>query len=160
VYENGFDLHLSGRLARAVDVAPGGYRVTAITPLPYGLAVAVHAGRSGVAAEAGRSAIVIVDRRHGTTKAVPTPGGASEVGAPPDGTAIWYRDAVHGRCLLVPLLRPPPPGLPRVASSFAFSPDGRYAAAAVAGRVVVVDTGSGARGVIAAAGARSLVWTR
>jgi hypothetical protein len=43
VFENGFDLHLSGRLARAVDAAPGGYRVTAITALPYGLAVAVHA---------------------------------------------------------------------------------------------------------------------
>jgi hypothetical protein len=160
VYENGFDLHLSGRLARAVDAAPGGYRVTAITALPYGLAVAVHAGRTGVAAGPGRSAIVIVDRHHGTTQAVATPGGASELGAPPGGTAIWYRDAGRGRCLLLPLLRPPPPGLPRVASAFAFSPDGRYAAAALAGRVVVVDTRSGARGVIPAAGARSLVWTR
>ncbi|HEX2588099.1 MAG TPA: hypothetical protein VHL51_07525 [Gaiellales bacterium] len=160
VFENGFDLHLSGRLARAVDAAPGGYRVTAITALPYGLAVAVHAGRTGVAASPGRSAIVIVDRRHGTTQEVATPGGASELGAPSGGTAIWYRDAGRGRCLLLPLLRPPPPGLPRVASAFAFSPDGRYAAAAVAGRVVVVDIRSGARGMIPAAGARSLVWTR
>lgn len=160
VYENGFDLHLSGRLARAVGSPPGGYRVTAMTALPNGLAVAVHAGRTGVAAGGGRSAIVVVDRVHGGDGPLATPGGASELGAAPGGQAIWYRDAVHGRCLLLPLLRPPPPGLPRVATAFAFSPDGRYAAAALGRRLVVVDTRTGARGVVRAAGARSLWWTR
>jgi hypothetical protein len=159
VYENGFDLHLSARLARAVGSPIGGFRVTAMTALPDGLAVAVHAGRTGVAAGAGRSAIVVVDRRHGG-RTVATPEGASEVGAAPGGAAMWYRDAVHGRCLLLPLLRPPPPGLPRVASAFAFSPDGRYAAAALGRQVVVVDTRTGARGIVPADGARFLWWTR
>ena len=159
VYENGFDLHLSGQLARAVGSGPGGYRVTALTALPDGVAVAVHAGRTGVAAGPGRSAIVVVDRGHPGIPPVPTPHGASELGSAPGGTAIWYRDATRRRCLLIPLLRPPPPGLPRVAAAFAFSPDGRYAAAAQARRVVVVDTRTGARGLAPAAGAVSLAWT-
>src|SRR5437588_8914663 len=64
VYQDGFDLQLDSRLARAVGAPPNGYRVTAIAGLPSGLAVAVHAGRSEGAAGAGRSAIVLVDRVH------------------------------------------------------------------------------------------------
>lgn len=160
VYENGFDLHLTARLARAVGAGATGFRVTALTSLPYGLAVAVHAGRSGVASSPGRSAIVVVDRRHRGIPQVVTPHGASELGAAPDGSAIWYRDAVRRRCVFVPLLRLPRGGLPRVATAFAFSPDGRYAAAAQADGVVVVDTRTGARGVVAAQQAVSLAWTR
>ena len=160
VFENGFDLHLTKRLARAVGTPPGGFRVTALTALPYGLAVAVHAGKTAVAAGAGRSAVLVVDRRRGTVQVFGTPRGASELGAAPGGTAFWYRDAVRGESLLLPLLSPPPPGLPRVGAAFAFSPDGRYAAAALARRVVVVDTRTGARGIIPADGVRSLAWTR
>ncbi|HET6850105.1 MAG TPA: hypothetical protein VFH74_14690 [Gaiellales bacterium] len=152
VFENGFDLHLSARLAHAVGAGAGRYRVTALAALPYGLAVAVRGAR--------RSAIVVVDRRHGIFRSFAIPGGALELGADPAGAWIWYRDAVRDRCLLLPMLPPPPAGLPRVAAGFAFSPDGRYAAAALAGRVVVVDTRSGARGVITADNARALVWTR
>ena len=71
VFENGFDLHLSGRLARAVGSPPGGFRVTAVTALSYGLAVGVHSGRTGVAAGAGRSAIVVVDQQRRTVRVVP-----------------------------------------------------------------------------------------
>ncbi len=159
VFENGFDLHLDGRLAAAVGSVPGRYRVTALTALPFGIAVAVHSGSADVAAGAARSAIVLVDQERRKVTSVPTADGASELGAAPDGSELWYRDAVHGRCLLLPMLRPPPPGLPRVAEAFAFSPDGRYAAAATARQVVVVDTRTGARGLVPALNTVSMAWT-
>lgn len=159
VFENGFDLHLDDRLAAAVGSVPGRYRVTALTALPFGIAVAVHSGSADAAAGAARSAIVLVDQERRKVTSLPTADGASELGAAPDGSELWYRDAVHGRCLLLPLLRPPPPGLPRVAEAFAFSPDGRYAAAATARQVVVVDTRTGARGLVPALNAVSMAWT-
>lgn len=159
VFENGFDLHLDARLAAAVRSTPGGYRVTALTALPFGIAVAVHSGSADVPAATARSAIVVVDQEHRKVSSLPTPDGASQLGAAPDGSELWYRDAVHGRCLLLPLLRPPPPGLPRVAAAFAFSPDGRYAAAAAARRIVVVDTRTGARGLVPALNTVSMAWT-
>lgn len=160
VFENGNDLHLAGVLARSVGSPARGYRITALAGMPGGLIVAVHVGRTTVAAGAGRSAVVIVDRVQGTRNVIGLPSGVSELGAAPDGSAFWYRDAVRGQVVLLPLRHPPPPGLPRTARAIAWSPDGRYAAAAAGGRIVVVDTRSGARGLVAARGITQLDWTR
>ncbi|HEY0389892.1 MAG TPA: hypothetical protein VGC71_15740 [Gaiellales bacterium] len=160
VFENGIALHLAGALARSVGSPARGYRITALTAIPGGLIAGVHIGHTTVAAGAGRSAVLIVDRVRGQREIIRLQRGVSELGAAPDGSSFWYRDAVRGGVVLMPLHRPPAPGLPRVARAFAWSPDGRYAAAALGRHVVVVDTRTGARGLVAAAGVRELDWTR
>jgi hypothetical protein len=160
IFEDGSDLHLNAVLAAAVGQPPRGYRVTAMAATPRGLIAAVRA-RTGGGLEGSRAALVVVDRRGGTRTAVAVPHGASELGVSPDGRAFWYRDAASGVAVLEPLVAGGEPvGLPRQALAYAWSPDGRYAAAAEGGHIRVVDSRSGATGIVRAGQVTSLSWTR
>jgi hypothetical protein len=161
IFEGGANLHLDAVLAAAVGPPSGSYHVTALAATPSGLIAAVRARGGGGGVEGSRAAMVVVDRRSGTTTAVTVPHGASELGVSPDGRAFWYRDAASGLVALEPLVAGGEPvALPRRAVAYAWSPDGRYAAAAEAGTIRVVDSRTGATGVISAKQVTSLSWTR
>jgi hypothetical protein len=160
IFEGGANLHLDAALAAAVGRQSGSYRVTALAATPHGLIAAVRARTAG-GVQGSPAAIVVVDRRSGTTTATSIPHGASELGVSPDGRAFWYRDAASGIAALELLVAGGEPvGLPRRALAYAWSPDGRYAAAAEAGLIRVVDTHTGAAGIISAKQVTSLSWTR
>lgn len=160
IFQGGSDLHLNAVLAGAVGFPAGGYRVTALASTPGGLIAAVRA-RTGGGVEGSRAAMVVVDRGSGTRTVVAVPYGAAELGVSPDGRAFWYREAASGVAVLEPLVAGGEPvGLPRRALAYAWSPDGRYAAAADAGHILVVDSRTGAAGIISARQVTSLSWTR
>jgi hypothetical protein len=159
IFQGTSDLHLEAVLAGAVGFPAGGYQVSALAATPSGLIAAVRARDGGKAG--GPAAIVVVDRSTGTRTVRATPHGASELGVSPDGRAFWYRDASSGLAVLESLVAGGVPvGLPDRARAYAWSPDGRYVAAADAGHILVVDSRSGATGIIGAKQVTSLSWTR
>jgi hypothetical protein len=159
VFENGVDLGLTGRLAGALGVPGDGYLVTAVAATRVLLLVAVRA--KGGAIRHAHAAVVVFNRPTGAVSTLDIPHAASELGAAPDGRCFWYRDAARGTELLEPLVPDGvPAGLPATARAYAWSPDGRYAVAAMTDHLLVVDTRSGATGLIAGRRVVLVGWTR
>jgi hypothetical protein len=81
------------------------------------------------------------------------------LGISPDGDALWYRDAANDRSVVVSV-----PGARRLsffrARWFAWSPGGRYLAAARTGRIVLSRWPGGAPAGTIPIDASDLAWTR
>ena len=83
----------------------------------------------------------------------------NDAGLAPDGKALWYIDSVSGRAVLIDL----PSGRVRApldARSFAWSPGGRYLAAATDRGIVVSSWPQGAHVATIPVVANTLSWTR
>jgi hypothetical protein len=85
---------------------------------------------------------------------------ATAVGISPDGALGWWVDGPSGVARLVAFDGDVPPGLPRQAWGYAWSPDGRHVAASLADGIVVLRLRDGARARIPGTSVRSLAWTR
>jgi hypothetical protein len=150
VYENGQDIGISNLLDRGPR---GGHvTVTALAPTPHGVAVATT-GPHG-------SQIVLIDRESGAVRRVPTETSATEISVSPDGEELWYRRGTTGEEMLVELGEPAGIGVPVIADAFAWSPSGRYIAAASGGSIRVFDRSDGSVATINAGPLASLAWTR
>jgi hypothetical protein len=92
---------------------------------------------------------------------LPTGATAAEVGVAPDGSAAWWYDA-NARVARVLVLddaaRPLAPAAPPSARWYAWSPDGRFIAAAT-GRGIVVAEGSRS-GLLPGVVVHDLAWSR
>jgi hypothetical protein len=160
IFEGDANLNMDGMLGRAVGDPAAGYRVTALAATPNGVAAAVTGRRRTVPGQVV-SRIVVFNRLSGHSLIVDTPGPVSDIGVAPDGRALWYRQAANGAVAIVSLgTGGVPVGVPGTARAYAWSPDGRYVAAADAGHILVVDSRSGATGIIGAKQVTSLSWTR
>jgi hypothetical protein len=148
---------IQGQLAAAIHSPLGGYVVEALAAGSASLAISV-AHRGG----APRTGAVVVFGRTGSgSRTVPvTRGGyASELGVAPNGLSFWYRGATTGDETLVGNGLALPRSVPRVARSYAWSPDSRLLAVAQNGGIGIYDLSSGRHVTIGGVDPTAVSWT-
>jgi hypothetical protein len=164
----------TGRLdlgARTIPLA----RLTAAAELPLSRPVATGVGEAGgllalglaARTELGRTVgpagVVIVDLRGRLRASVMLPGGRvpATVGVSPDGAAGWYydRDGREARLFWAGGRDGLPANVPRRARAYAWSPDGRHVAVALADGIHVYDWYGPQESVIRGVLATGLAWT-
>jgi hypothetical protein len=149
VYENRGRLHVSGALRAGMGRHIG---VTAMAFSQGHLAVAV--------ASPSRWRIVVIDTTTGEVQRFRTVGPVSEIGVSPDGSQLWYQLPTSGKRALLALDdRVQLGGVPAVADAYAWSPDGRFIAAAQNGAVQVFDRTTGRVATIDTGPVTTLAWT-
>jgi hypothetical protein len=159
VFENAQRLQIGGALHTGM-----GHRRLQVTAMAFAqghLAVAVNAGSV--------SQIVVIDLsllaldRKTTTQAVqvyPTKGRVDQVSVSPDGSQLWYQLPTTDKRVLKELdSRVQLGGVPGVADAYAWSPDGRFIAAAQNGAVQVFDRTTGRSATIDTGAVTTLAWT-
>ena len=151
VYENGQNLGISSVLDRGAHGRP--VAVTALAATRQGLAVAVS--------REGDNEVILIDRSSGAVHRIHVPGVVvTQIGVSPDGTQLWYKIGAKGDEVLVDLGdQVQPGGVPAAAAAYAWSPDGRYIAAAANGSIRVFDRANGTVATIDAGPVTSLSWT-
>lgn len=150
VYQNARRFHISGVLHTGMGHSRLG--VTAMAFAQGHLAVAVTAG--------SRSQIVVIDTTTREVQRYRTAGPVREIGVSPDGSQLWYLLPTTDKRVLQELDGRVPLGdVPKVADAYAWSPDGRFIAAAQNGAVQVFDRSTGRVATIDTGGVTTLAWT-
>jgi len=140
------------RLLRAGMRRGGPLSVTAMAFAQGNLAVAMSNPR--------RSRIVIVDTTTGSVQRLRTATPVHEMALSPNATQLWYQLSTSNKLVLEELDgRVQLGGVPGVADAYAWSPDGRFIAAAQNGAVQVFDRESGHVATIDTGQVSTLAWT-
>jgi hypothetical protein len=157
VYENGGRLRLDNTLEPAAGRPRHGYAVTALTATSSLLAVAV--APVDPSDPNAMFAIVVLNRKTGSTSIFRTILPSYHLAVAPDGSAFWYEQGTNRDVLQS--LKPGgvPAGAPPIAHSYAWAPGARYLAVSLQGQVKVFDRRTGATGSLPAFDPRSLTWT-
>jgi hypothetical protein len=157
VYENGGRLRLDNTLETAAGRPRHGYAVTALTATSSLLAVAV--APVDPSDPNAMFAIVVLNRKTGSTSIFRTILPSYHLAVAPDGSAFWYEQGTNRDVLQS--LKPGgvPAGAPPIAHSYAWAPGARYLAVSLQGQVKVFDRRTGATGSLPAFDPRSLTWT-
>jgi hypothetical protein len=149
VYKNERRYHINGALGAGMGQHMA---VTAMAFSQGHLAVGV--------ASPTRSKIVVIDTTTGEVQRFRTIGPVSEIGISPDGSELWYHLPTTDKRILQPLDgRVQLGGVPGVADAYAWSPDGRFIAAAQNDAVQVFDRSTGRVATIDTGAVTTLAWT-
>jgi hypothetical protein len=152
-------LPVSRVLAHAIGGGPVDLRITAMAASPRGLVMAVARSRPlGV----DEQALLVTVRDNGGLIRVDLPprGLIDTISASPDGAWLSIEYALSGQVRLIPLRATNLPAVPEVTRSLAWSPDGRFVAAALSGELRIVDMVTGASTSLPEVRPTSLAWTR
>jgi WD40 repeat protein len=149
LYDNNRRYHINGALRAGVGRHLG---VTAMAFSQGQLAVAV--------ARRSRSQIVIIDTTTREVQRYRTTGPVREIAVSPDGSELWYKLPTTDKRVLLPLDGRVQLGdVPGKADAYAWSPDGRFIAAAQNNSVQVFDRRTGRSATIATGAVTTLAWT-
>jgi len=149
VYDNKQRYHINRALSAGVG------RQLSVTAMAFSqghLAVAV-ASRS-------RSQIVVIDTTIGEVQRFRTTGPVREIAVSPDGSELWYKLPAGDQRVLLPLDGRVQLGdVPGKAAAYAWSPDGRFIAAAQNDSVQIFDRHTGRSATIDTGAVTTLAWT-
>jgi hypothetical protein len=140
---------------------PLDYAVPAIANTPAGLAIVLQRRLPGEAGP-GPAMLVTLDRGGNLLRLDPLPRGLiGGISVSPDGLWLVVTYEIGGRARLLPLGAPSLPSVvPAQARGYAFSPDGRFVAAAVEGGLWLVDLRKRDSTEFTNIDATSVAWTR
>jgi len=160
VYLGAVRVSIAHLLTRALGAGPPDIRIAAIAASLQGLAVVVEQ-RLPEGVEPGASWLVTIDQQGGLVHLGRLPPGSVEaIGVSQPGTWLWVQHAA-GQARLLPLDRATrPPAAPAAARGYAFSPDGRFVVAALAGELRIIDLRSGRSTSLTDVDPMSVAWTR
>jgi len=135
-----------------VGMGRGPLGVTAMAFAQGNLAVAMSNSR--------RSQIVVVDTTTGSVQRLRTAAPVHQIALSPNATQLWYQLATTNKLVLKELDgQVQLGGVPGVADAYAWSPDGRFIAAAQNGAVQVFDRETGRMATINTGAVNTLAWT-
>lgn len=159
VFVDGRRLPISHLLMRLTGGGPLDVAVTALAASPAGLVLSVT--RRGPERD-GQALLVTVRRDNQVIRIDRPPRGLIDaIGVSSDGAWLWVEYATSGGVRLIPLYAANrPAALPAVTRGLAFSPDGRFVAAALPGELRIVDMRTGRSTSITDVDPISVSWTR
>jgi hypothetical protein len=160
VFVGGARLAFSPPLKRLAGGGPLDVAVTAVAAAPGGLVLAVH---RPVPAGAGGPTTIVTIRSDGSVIRFDTPpdGLIDAICVTADGVWLSVHYANSGATRLIPLAAAQrPAAIPAVTRGLAFSPDGRFIAAALPGELRIVDLRTGRSTSITDVDPMSVAWTQ
>jgi hypothetical protein len=160
VFAGGRRVPVSPPLKRLAGGGPLNVEVTAVAAAPGGLVLAVHRREQ---AGAGGPTTLVTIRSDGSVIRFDTPpdGLIDVICVAADGVWLSVHYANSGATRLIPLATAQrPAAIPAVTRGLAFSPDGRFIAAALPGQLRIVDLRTGRSTSITNVDPISVAWTQ